>query len=532
MSRARIATLLLLIALLAVPVASAQAKDVYAGGAGTAANGCLSLADACTLEKAAGLAVNGDRVLVSGDDGPVAVPVTGVVLTQSVSLRSVETGGAKPVVTGAVPAGDAVIGFAGGNAAGSNVSGLDIRNTADAPAGPALEIGASDVVVQDSVLTSPGTALASGAVAPTIRRVVAHGGEAGAELTGEPLGDPATIVNSVLTADADGGTALRSVGSSTSVTAVNVTALATGQNSRGVVAQSQPVNFSGANTLVLRNSIARGTAADISAEERLLCLPVPPCAPGILQVDHSDFTTKDGTPTEGAGNVSADPGFVSATDLHLAATSALRDIGVDDPLSQPVDLDGSPRKDGTGVDIGAYEYLIPLPPKNPLPPVDAAAAPKDTTAPTLGVLRLSNASFRVGAKATALSAARRRSPVGTTVTTGVTERSTVLFEIDRIITGRKSAGDCVKTTAKALKRLKPKQRCRLALPVEPGLERVAVKPGRLTFAFSGRVGTQALPAGPYRMVAIATDAAGNRSAAQRTSFTILPPKKARKNRAR
>ena len=44
-----------------------------------------------------------------------------------------------------------------------------------------------------------------------------------------------------------------------------------------------------------------------------------------------------------------------------------------------VAINGSPRKDGAGVDIGAYEYLIPLPPKNPLPPVDPAAVPKDTT---------------------------------------------------------------------------------------------------------------------------------------------------------
>lgn len=519
-------TIAALCALLALP-AAAQAKDLYVSGAGTVANGCLSLADACTLEKAIGLTANGDRVLVSGADGAVAVPATGVTITQSISLRSLATGGTKPVVSGAVPAGDAVVRFAGGNATGSNVSGLDVRNTADAPAGPALQIDSSGIVAQDSVLTSKGTALASGAVAPTIRRVVARGGETGAELTGVPLGDPATIVNSVLTADAPGGTALLGLGSSTAVTAVNVTAIATGPASRGVVAAGQS-GSAAANTVVLRNSIARGAAADIAAEQKLLCL-VPTCAAGILQVDHSDFVTKEGTPAEGAGNVSVDPGFVSSTDFHLAATSALRDIGVEDPLSAPVDLEGSPRKDGTGVDIGAYEFLIPLPPLNPLPPVEAATAPKDNTAPTLGVVRLSNDAFRVGPKATALSAAKRRSAkrtaVGTTVTTGVTERSTILFEIDRIITGRKSAGDCVKVKPKTLRRLKAGQKCRLTLPVEPGLERVATRPGRVSFDFSGRVGTVALPAGPYKMVVIATDAAGNRSAPQRASFTILPPKK-------
>jgi hypothetical protein len=284
--------------------------------------------------------------------------------------------------------------------------------------------------------------------------------------------------------------------------------------------------------ITLRNSIARGTRTDVEAGIAPACIPTA-CADGVLNVDHSDFVTKDGPVTEGAGNVSVDPGFVSSTDLHLKATSPLRDIGVEDPLSAPVDLEGSPRKDGTGVDLGAYEYLIPLPPLNPLPPADAVVVPKDNTAPTLGVVRLSNASFRVGPKATALAAARRkRTAVGTTVTTGVTERSTVLFEIDRIITGRKAAGDCVKDKAKVLRRLKAGQRCTLALPVEPGLERVAPRPGRVSFDFSGRIGTVALPAGPYRMVVIATDAAGNRSAPQRASFTILPPKKAAKKQKR
>jgi hypothetical protein len=303
-----------------------------------------------------------------------------------------------------------------------------------------------------------------------------------------------------------------------------VTAVAAGEQGVAVLA-SGPTSGTPA-ALTLRNSIARGGQADLAARIDESC-PLT-CSPATIAVDHSAFATGEGNGiTSGAGNTTADPQFVDAAsgDYRLQASSPLRDIGVEDPLSAPVDLVGSPRKDGTGVDLGAYEYLIPLPPKNPLTPAGPSSAPADTVAPVLGVVRLSTRRFRVGPKATALSAATRkrkprRAPIGTTITVGVTERSTLNYEIDRFVTGRRTKLGCEKATARQLRRTSAKLRCRLALPIQPGFDRAALKPGAVVLRFSGRMGTFALKPGSYRLEVIATDPAGNRSAARRASFTI------------
>jgi hypothetical protein len=56
------------------------------------------------------------------------------------------------------------------------------------------------------------------------------------------------------------------------------------------------------------------------------------------------------------GNTNADPGFVNADggDLHLGAGSPAADQGVAMP-GLIDDVEGTPRPQGDGVDIGAYE---------------------------------------------------------------------------------------------------------------------------------------------------------------------------------
>lgn len=519
MPRARLAAAVLA-ALLALP-AVAQAKDVYVDGAGTASDSCLDAASACTLDKAlTSVAVNGDTVIVDGAAGPIVLGDR-TASNQAILIRSSGTEAARPVVTGAPLLPDAPLLEL--NAPGAAISGLDVRNTAlPGLAGPAVMLRGEGAVLQDSVVSSAGTALLSGQSAPVVRRVIVRGGTGGADLAASETA-PATIANSVITTTAADAVGLlnQNLGE---VLAVNVTVLSPGATATGVRANAAAIGGLAGSQITVRNAIVRGGDGDLTAGVAGVCAPA--CGNGVVRVDHSHFLTLAGPVSQGAGNVGGDPIFVSATDLHLQAASPLRDRGIVDPLSETVDLDGAPRTDGPAPDLGAYEYLIPLPPRNPAPDLGPAVAPADTSAPTLGVIRLSRSRFRVGSQATALSAARRRAPAGTIVTTGVTERSTVLFEIDRLVTGRRSGGDCVKAPAKTVRRLKAGARCRLALPVEPGLERVAARPGRLSFPFSGRIGTRALPAGPYRMVVTATDAAGNRSAPQSTAFTILAPAKA------
>jgi hypothetical protein len=514
MPRARIAAVVVA-ALLALP-ASAQAKNLYVSGTGTPAEDCLTVAEACTLDKAVGLAVNGDTVFVDGAKGEVTSgPVT---VDSSIALRSLDPAvSPKPVISAAVQGALITLAPAAVNA---SVSGLDLRNSGEPGEGPgnALSVEATGAVIQDSTLTADATALVSAAVTFTVRRVIARGAT-GAAVVG-PADAPAVIVNSLLVGTAADGAGLQVSGGPAATTAVNVTAIAGGAQAAGVRAYAP--TGKPAPTLILRNSIARGGQADLATTEPVCGT----CTPGDVAVEHSAFVTTDGTGvTAGAGNTTADPQFVDApaADYRLKPSSPLRDIGVEDPLSAPVDLLGSPRKDGPGVDLGAYEYLIPLPPKNPLPPAVVAGPPADTTAPTLGVVRLSNARFRVGRQATALSAAKRkarRAPIGTTITVGVTERSTLNFEIDRIVTGRRTKLGCEKATARQLRRTSAKRRCRLALPIQPGFDRAALSPGAVVLRFSGRMGTAALKPGPYRLEVIATDPSGNRSAPRRASFTI------------
>ena len=136
----------------------------------------------------------------------------------------------------------------------------------------------------------------------------------------------------------------------------------------------------------------------------------------------------------------------------------------------------------------------------------------DLAAPVLSGLTMTNRRFKVGKGATAISAATK---IGTTFRFSVTEAGTASLVIARADKGRKKGKSCVKPTAK----LKKAAKCTRYVKVGTLKRKTTVGVNRV--AFTGRIGTKALKAAKYRLTVTAVDAAGNKSGASRTTFTVV-----------
>ena len=282
---------------------------------------------------------------------------------------------------------------------------------------------------------------------------------------------------------------------------INVTAVAPAApalEARDVVTAGTSVNF---NTLVVSDSVARGAPTDLRATTSPLACPIgKTCEFGLIRIDHSNFVTRQpaagglGDSIQvGPGNQSGDPLFAdpAAGDFRLRLGSPAIDAG-QDPQGRalPTDADGHPRVQGPAIDLGAYEFSPPpaggTGASDPPPPGPTDIPPTaDTTAPTLGRLRLSRTRFRA--------------PAGTKLTTTTSEIGQLRVAIQRRLRGRRARWAAVGSA----------------------LNRRAATPGLVKLAFSGRIGARRLVPGRYRFVVNATDAAGNRSATRTISFTIL-----------
>lgn len=140
------------------------------------------------------------------------------------------------------------------------------------------------------------------------------------------------------------------------------------------------------------------------------------------------------------------------------------------------------------------------------------AAEPDTTPPQLSA-SLSRSRFRVGRRATALSA--RSTPAGTRLRWRVSEPATIRAAFSRDAAGRKVGGHCVKPS----RRNRSARPCRRRV-AEGALTRSAAA-GAGDLAFSGRVGRRALRLGRHRVVLTATDQAKNRSGSVALPFRIV-----------
>lgn len=155
----------------------------------------------------------------------------------------------------------------------------------------------------------------------------------------------------------------------------------------------------------------------------------------------------------------------------------------------------------------------PGPAPGPVPP-----AAKDTTRPAISKLKLSRTTFRVSAKATAVSAAarRKRTAAGTSIGFRLSETAKVTLLIERRTSGRKVGKRCLKATSKLRKRKACTRYVKLGT-----LTRKAVKPGAVKIAFSGRIGKKALKSGRYRLSVGARDVAGNAATTRRVTFRVV-----------
>ena len=207
-----------------------------------------------------------------------------------------------------------------------------------------------------------------------------------------------------------------------------------------------------------------------------------------ISASYSDYDGTGNHPGPGAGiteanisNVGA-AGFAGPGDHHLASGSPLVDAG-DPAAAQGLDLAGNPlvadgNDDGTARrDIGAYE--LPAPPQQP--PPDGGGQGADTQAPVLSGFASTRKAF---AKRTRFR-----------YTLSEAARVTIRIQRSSVVRGHRR----YRTVAT--------------------IARTGTA-GRNSIGFSRKVGRRLLRAGGYRAVALATDAAHNRSAPRKAAFRI------------
>jgi Ca2+-binding RTX toxin-like protein len=177
------------------------------------------------------------------------------------------------------------------------------------------------------------------------------------------------------------------------------------------------------------------------------------------------------------------------------------DVAVADNLDgvircEQIDRGGDPAQPGDGAGTGP----------------DTGGTAPDTLAPALSGLTLSRHSFRAASSGAAIAA----SAVGTTVRFTLSESATVTFRIQRAMPGRRAGGACRAPSS----RNRSRPACTRWVTLRGTLTRAGLA-GPNKLVLRGRLGGRALAPGRYRLVALATDDADNRSAPTRSGFRIL-----------
>jgi hypothetical protein len=110
----------------------------------------------------------------------------------------------------------------------------------------------------------------------------------------------------------------------------------------------------------------------------------------------------------------------------------------------------------------------------------------------------------------------RRARVGATVRYGLSEPASTTFTVERASAGRRVGRRCVKPT----RRNRTRRKCTRYVRVRGSFTHQGAA-GSNSFKFSGRLNRRKLRPAKYRLVAVATDAAGNKSVAKRRAFRVV-----------
>jgi hypothetical protein len=150
----------------------------------------------------------------------------------------------------------------------------------------------------------------------------------------------------------------------------------------------------------------------------------------------------------------------------------------------------------------------------PTDPSTAGTCPNpDTTRPSLTGLALAPGSFRAALTGSALAS---RAPLGTRIFFTLSETAQVTFGVEKGTIGRRVGGRCVKKTRSNASKRRCLRFVRLA-----GSFKSTGGAGQNGIRFSGRLNGRKLGVGSYKLVAVARDKAGNKSATRKRNFRIV-----------
>jgi Tol biopolymer transport system component len=241
---------------------------------------------------------------------------------------------------------------------------------------------------------------------------------------------------------------------------------------------------------------------------------LPGATPGYTEVFVRDLaagTTVLGATVDGAasgGRFGADVGSLSGNGDCVAFESTSDDL-----------LAGGYGSDFEHVFLHALGGACPAASSSG-PPAAPPAAPLDKTPPAIGNFTVTHKRFAVGAKPTAVSAAKKakqKRPVrGTSFNFTLSEAATIHIAITRKMPGHRSRAGrpC------AIARRGQKHNCSRTLTLLT-LVRAHSAAGANAVAFSGRFSKSRLAKGSYTATITATDAANNHSTPRSVAFSVI-----------